>query len=108
VNWLHAFRPRLISTFSPAFLYALAVGDAPVAYARWRAVTAASIDPPAPGVAPDGRAVLVIDRLLVLKEYRQRGFSKNVLQVGLLTQFCLQQRRKILVAIAGACAGCAG
>lgn len=59
------------------------IGDAPVAYARWRAVSAASIDPPAPGAAPDGRAVLVIDRLLVLKDYRRRGFAKNILQVTL-------------------------
>lgn len=59
------------------------VGDAPVAYARWRAVTAASINPPEPGAPPDPRAVLVIDRLLVLQNYRRRGFGKAILQVAL-------------------------
>lgn len=46
-------------------------------------MTAVSVDPPVPGAPPDQRAVLVIDRLLVLKEYRRRGYGKAILQVAL-------------------------
>jgi len=51
------------------------VGDAPVAFARWRVMTVADVD----GGAGGEDLVAVIDRLLVMRDYRGRRYGVGVL-----------------------------
>ena len=65
------------------------IGDAPAAYVRWRPVPEALLfaargaGAPASPTGPPSGVAFVIDRLLVLKPYRNRKFGKAVLQEAL-------------------------
>lgn len=83
-----------IAYLSPSLACLLAVGDAPVSYARWRVMTIRDVDGPA---SPDPGVMVVIDRLLTLKSYRRKGYGKATLGQCLMDILSMMQEANVAV-----------